>query len=101
MPALNTKGLFFLPVLLTLVTLSIFNTFIYLNREAEVYIVEDTNEQLVFWEETLRQNPTYRDAYLVLAELKRKLGDEANSQRLTAEAQRVDPYFVLGASVEN
>jgi len=98
MPAYNTKAIFFLPVLLTLIFLSVLNIFIYLNREAKVYVVDTTGSELAFWEQILKENPTYRDAYLVLAQLKKQNGDETYSQRLVTEAQKIDPYFVLGAS---
>lgn len=50
-------------------------------------------EEKSFWEDVLEKHPTYRDAYLELADIESRLGNQRKAQELLNSARGVDPNY--------
>ncbi len=77
--------------ILFLMILSSINFLVYFNRPKK--LVVDENQTLIFdyWQNILREHPTYRDGYLELAYLEIQGGDGREAQIALEEARKLDP----------
>ncbi len=99
MPAQKSKDnnlkLLYRLFILTLLALSAMNLVIFKlnNRETIVYATTEPTSE--YWESLIAKNPTYRDAYLVLASINKGRGDLDKAQELITKAKNIDPYWAL------
>lgn len=94
-------------ILLMLIT-SAFNVYKFTNIKPETVTIDTTSKVKSFWEQIVRENPTYRDGYLVLSQIKGKEGSYNESAILYSRASVIDPFVddkdlqgvVLGVKTE-
>lgn len=78
--------------LVALMVLSISNIFKFVSKPNKIVFKDTIKTDEVFWEKVKTNNPTYRDAYLVLAGIKASQGDSLSAAELIKEAKNIDPY---------
>lgn len=50
-------------------------------------------EEKAFWEEIIEKHPSYRDAYIELADIETHLGNTKHAKELLNLAQGIDPNY--------
>jgi hypothetical protein len=74
------------------VAISLCNILKFVSTPNKIIFKDTTKIDEVFWEKVKANNPTYRDAYLVLAGIKASQGDGLSATKLIEEAKKIDPY---------
>lgn len=85
--------LYFVGFIVFVLAISALNIIEFIARKPRVVIVETDRNDIVFWENIQKKNPTFRDAYLVLSKIKESEGDVLSAQDLRNEALKIDPYM--------
>lgn len=77
------------------ISLSFVNMLIYrVNSEGSVvYATSEQSDE--YWESIIKNYPTYRDAYIVLASIHRGRGEVFEANKLILQAKEIDPYLVF------
>src|SRR3972149_10625863 len=79
---------------IALLTLTSFNLNKFLNNQKVLGATIDTSgieNEKVYWEKLVTQNPTYRDGYLQLAIIDNVLGNKEESLMYFQKAKSIDP----------
>lgn len=74
---------------------SVSNIYAYKSRPRQIIVASTLATDLSFWQEMVAQNPTYRDAYIVIAQMKSRAGNEKEADALLQVAQEIDPFVNL------
>lgn len=90
---------FFYISLLSLFILGLANIYGHMIKEPRVIVLDTTEADIAFWENIQRNNPTYRDAYIVLSQIKSKEGDVLGAKTMIEEALEVDPFTITQNSL--
>lgn len=61
---------------------------------------EDIKSLIKFWEETLKQKPGFRDAFLQLSYLHYKIYKDAEAKKFLQEALEIDPNFKVAKELK-
>lgn len=92
--AVSVEKLLFLLLAELLIFLSIGNVFSFLTSKSNIVVVDSIKKDEAYWERIRENNPTYRDAYIVLAKIKKSQGDQISAARLMEIAKTIDPYKI-------
>jgi hypothetical protein len=97
MPPIKSKRVSYQKVLfplflVVLIALSFCNILKFISTPNKIILKDTTKTDEVFWEKVKANNPTYRDAYLVLASIKASQGDGVSAAELIEAAKKIDPY---------
>lgn len=96
---------FLLILFLTLSTVvSGFNIYKFINRSPRVVVVNVLKNDITYWQDIVKNNPTYRDGYIILSKLYLEDNQLKTAQNLIRKAYTLDPLnesvketgFVLG-----
>jgi len=94
MPKTNGYTILFFSFSVVLILLiSSINIVISLNPPEEVVlgVSEDLLEQKNYWQNVLKENPTYFDGWVELSKIENRLGDNAQAEVATENAFQIKP----------
>lgn len=53
--------------------------------------VDQLQEERIYWENVVTENPTYMDGWIELSRIYKSLGDAESSQKAILEARKINP----------
>lgn len=76
-----------------MVSLTFLNIYEFISRPPKVIVIQTSKDDEAFWENIQKEYPTYKDAYLVLSNIKKQEGDVLSAEDFKKEAFKIDPYL--------
>ena len=89
-----------LPVVVLILVASGFNFYKGMRPATEYVVVENEADETSYWQEMIIKYPSYRDAYVVLAKLAMKKGDDELKEALGVQIKKIDPFYYESEDVE-
>lgn len=86
----------FFSILAGMLILAIVNIYEYVNRPPKILVIRTDKDNEAFWQNIKQSYPTYKDAYLVLSNIKSEEGDVLSAKDYKDEASKIDPYLESG-----
>ena len=71
--------------------ITLLNFYNYLTRQNSLYIRESSDEATAYWRNMINQYPTFKDAYIALAQIEKDKGNVEAARVLMEEAKRLSP----------
>lgn len=79
--------------ILAMVSLTFLNIYEFISRPPKIIVIQTSKDDEAFWENIQKEYPTYKDAYLVLSNIKKQEGDVLSAEDFKKEAFKIDPYL--------